>query len=95
MNLRITEVTLLYNKEAMDAVIDQFGEDIKIEIVDNEHFRIKENVIVGPQFYAWIFGFGENAMIEYPLRVAKEMKDMLKERHKAYREEHSARIYNP
>lgn len=95
INGKITEVTLLYKKEAMDAVIDQFGEDIKIEIVDNEHFRIKENVIVGPQFYAWIFGFGENAMIEYPLRVAKEMKDMLKERHKAYREGHSARIYYP
>ena len=90
---KTTEVTMLFNKAAMDALIDQFGEDIKVEIVDDEHFRIKEKVIVGPRFYGWIFGFGENAMIEYPLRVAKEMKDMLKERHKAYREEHSARIY--
>ena len=38
-------------------------------------------------------GLGENVMIEYTLKVAKQMKDMLKERHKAYREAHSRNIY--
>lgn len=89
------QVQMLFTKEMMDVVIDIFGEDVGVEIVDDDHFRIKVDVAVSPQFYGWIFGLGQNVMIEFPLRVAKEMKDMLKERHKAYREEHSARIYYP
>ena len=76
--------------------IDQtpiFGYHIDVEIVDDEHFRIRVEVAISPQFYGWIFGLGENVMIEYPLKVAKQMKNMLKERHKAYREEHSRNIY--
>ncbi len=77
----------------MDTVIDKFGKDVKTEIVDKEHFRVTETVFVSPQFYGWIFGLGDNVMIEYPLPVAKQMMDMLKERHKAYRESHSKAIY--
>ena len=78
----------------MDTVIDKFGKDVKVEIIDDDHFRVTEKVVVSPQFFGWIFGLGTNAMIEYPLKVAKQMKDLLKERHKAYREGHSWNIYN-
>lgn len=88
-----TDVTMLFSKGMMDTVIDKFGKDVKTEIVDDEHFRVKTKVAVSPQFYGWIFGLGQNVMIEYPLAVAKEMKDILKERHKAYREAHSGAIY--
>lgn len=88
-----TTVKLIFKREMMDVVIDKFGEDVKVDIVDDEHFRVTEKIAVSPQFYGWIFGLGDNVMIEYPLKVAKEMKDLLKERHKAYREEHSWNIY--
>lgn len=88
-----TEVTMLFAKDMMDTVIDRFGEDVNVEIVDENHFRITETVAVSPQFFGWIFGLGENVMIETPYTVAKQMKDMLKERHKAYREEHTRNIY--
>ena len=88
-----TEVKMLFQKDMMDVVIDKFGEDVKVEKVDDGRFRVIAKVAVSPQFFGWIFGLGENAMIEYPLAVAKQMKDMLKERHKAYREEHSRNIY--
>lgn len=78
----------------MDTVIDKFGKDVKVETILGDSFRIKEKVAVSPQFFGWIFGLGDNVMIEYPLKVAKQMKDLLKERHKAYREEHSWNIYN-
>lgn len=90
-----TVVKIIFHRDMMDTVIDKFGKDVKVEIVDDDHFRVTEKVAVSPQFFGWIFGLGTNAMIEYPLRVAKQMKDLLKERHKAYREEHSARIYYP
>ena len=33
-------------------------------------------------------------MIEYPLEAAARMMEMLQERYKSYREEHSSNIYN-
>ena len=88
------EVQMLFTKDMMDTVIDKFGKDVKTEIVDSDHFRVTAPVSVSPQFYGWIFGLGDNVMIEYPLSVAKQMMDMLKERHKAYRESHSGAIYS-
>lgn len=88
-----TEVRLVFHRDMMDTVIDRFGKDVRYNIVDDNHFRVFEKVVVSPQFFAWIFGLGENVMIEYPLPVAKQMMDLLKERHKAYRESHSKAIY--
>ena len=85
---------MLFKKDMMDTVIDKFGKDVNIVEIYKDRFRIKEKVAVSPQFFGWIFGLGDNVMIEYPLKVAKQMKDLLKERHKAYREEHSWNIYN-
>lgn len=90
----IKEVTMLFKKEMVDTVIDKFGEDVSIKPVDETHFRIKVPVAVSSQFFAWVFGLGDNVMIEQPLSVVKQMMDMLKERHKAYREGHSKAIYN-
>lgn len=88
-----SEVTMQFTMKMMEAVIDRFGDSVKTIKIDDEHFRVKTMVEVSPQFYGWIFSLGENVMIEYPLSVAKTMKDMLKERHKAYRESHSSSLY--
>ena len=87
------ESALLLGVSSLTNVVDKFGEKTKIEIVDDDHFRIKVNVAVSPQFFGWVFGLGENVMIEYPLKVAKQMMDLLKERHMAYRTGHSWNIY--
>lgn len=87
------KVTMLFTKDMIDNVMDKFGEKTIIEIVDDDHFRIKVDVAVSPQFFGWVFGLGDNVMIEYPLKVAKQMMDILKERHMAYRTGHSWNIY--
>lgn len=88
------EIQILFSQDSMDTVIDRFGEDVYVEIVDNDHFRVKVKVIPDQQFFGWIFELGEKAMIEYPLEVAAQMMDLLQERYKSYREEHSRNIYN-
>ena len=89
-----TVVKMIFHRDMMDTVIDKFGKDVKTEIIDDDHFRVIEKIAISPQFYGWIFGLGENVMIEYPLPIAKQMMDMLKERHKAYTESHSGAIYS-
>ncbi len=87
------EVQIIFEQDMMDAVIDRFGQNVYTEIVDSNHFRIKAVVNPNLQFFSWIFGLGDKAMIEYPLEVAAQMMDLLKERYKAYREDHSRNIY--
>lgn len=87
------KVQLLFTKDMMDTVIDKFGKDVETKVVDSDHFRVTAPVLVSPQFFGWIFGLGDNVMIEKPLPVAKQMMDLLKERHKAYKESHSKAIY--
>ena len=89
-----TTVKMIFYRDMMDTVIDKFGIDVKVDIIDDDHFRVTEKVKVSPQFFGWIFGLGDKVMIEYPLEVAKQMKDLLSERHKAYREKHGRNIYN-
>ena len=89
----VTKVTMRFKKEMMDTVIDRFGEDVPVKIVDDNHFEVTTPIAVSPQFFGWIFGLGDNVIIKHPLKVAKQMKDLLKERHKAYREECGAAIY--
>ncbi len=86
-------VQILFNNDMMDAVIDRYGESIEVENVDAKHFRAKIELVPDLPFFAWIFELGDKAMIEYPLAVVAQMMDILKERHKAYREEHSRNVY--
>ena len=89
---RITKI--LFKKEMIDAVIDRFGENVDVELVNDDWFRATVEIVPDSQFFAWIFEFEDRAMIEYPLEVAARMMDLLQDRYKAYREEHSRHIYN-
>ena len=87
------KVKILFYKTMMDTVIDRFGEDVHVEIVNDEFFRIEVTIIPDQQFFGWIFELGEDAMIEYPLEVAAQMMDMLHDGYKSYKESHSRNIY--
>ena len=66
----VKEVTLLCDNDTMDSMVDRFGEKVKTEPIDDEHFRLKAEVADSHVFYAWIFGFEGKVIIEAP----KEMK---------------------
>ena len=66
----------------MDSMVDRFGEGVKTEKVDSEHFRLKADVADSHVFYAWIFGFSGKVIICAPeeMKVAygKMLKDALR-----------------
>ena len=41
---------------------------------DEAHFPVCVPVAVSPQFYAWLFGFGEEAVILAPESVRQQMQ---------------------
>lgn len=71
------EITLLCENGMMDAVIDQFGQDVDTETKDEDHFMVRATVYPGPTFYRWVFGFAGAIQILSPACVSEEYSWML------------------
>lgn len=73
-----TSVTLLCSNDVVDSIFDRFGKGIKVEPIDDEHFRTTVDLAVSNVFYSWVFGFGGKVKIEGPEEVKAEYISMVK-----------------
>ena len=64
-----TTVELLCHEDAMNSVIDHFGEQAKTKPVDDTHFLLTAEVSLSPTFFAWVFQFGGKVQIRGPVEV--------------------------
>ena len=87
MFVTTTGLVLVFFSTIFDTVIDKFGKDVFLFSVDEEHFKVSVNVAVSPQFFAWVFGLGNNVTITGPEDVVKQMKDMLGKVSKRYEQD--------
>lgn len=69
-------VELLCDNEVMRSVIDRFGENVRTETVDEQHFRATVEVAPSPPFFSWVFTFSGKIRIVSPVAVLEEMRDM-------------------
>ena len=61
-----TTVELLCHEDAMNSVLDHFGDKAKTRIVDDTHFLLTAEVSLSPTFFAWVFQFGGKIKIQRP-----------------------------
>lgn len=66
-------VTLICDNSMANAIIDRFGKDITIVKVDEEHFKVKVDVVVSNQFLSWVLAFGGTVVIDSPIAVKEKM----------------------
>ena len=59
-------------------VIDRFGTDVPIRVLDDEYIVMRAEISVSPQFYGWLAGLGADVSIVGPDDVAKEYYDYLR-----------------
>jgi len=71
------DVRIRFRNELADAVIDQFGKDVMMMPVDEDHFTITVPVEVSPTFFAWIATFGRRVKILDPAPVVEKMRDFI------------------
>ena len=79
-----TTVELLCHEDAMNSVIDHFGEQAKTKPVDDTHFLLTAEVSLSPTFFAWVFQFGGKVILFGPekasLRYSQLISDTMKRR---------------
>ena len=81
------DVQIRFRNELADAVIDQFGKDIFMMPVDEEHFTITAPIEVSPTFFAWISTFGRRVKILGPAPVVEKMREFIGRVSEMYQDE--------
>lgn len=67
-------VKMRFEKHLVGAVIDRLGRDVMLVKDGDDHFTVRADVVVSPQFFAWITGFGPAAEIIGPDDVVEKMR---------------------
>ena len=67
-------VQLRFENHLVGAVIDRLGRDVMLIPDGPDHFTVRTDVVVSPQFFAWVCGFGNRAKILEPEHVVADMK---------------------
>ena len=82
---REEHVRLRFANHLVGAVLDRLGQDVSIIPDGAEHFTVSADVIVSPQFFAWLCGFGADAKLLAPTSAAEQMKAYVEEIAALYR----------
>lgn len=78
-------IELVCNNDVLDPILDRFGENVRIQKVDDEHFLIRTNAVVSQGLVSWILGFGNRVKVRTPndliydvTKNAQEIVDLYK-----------------
>lgn len=63
------DITLEFDSSLLGQVFDRFGEQSRIEKVENDKLRIKTPVQISPTFFGWVFQFAGRVRIVKPKEV--------------------------
>lgn len=72
-----TSVRLRFETELVGPVLDRLGREVMLVPDGEDHFTVRTDVIVSPQFFAWVLGFGSRARVLEPESVVDELRAYL------------------
>ena len=72
------KVRLRFDNHLAGAVIDRFGRDVIINSKDDGSFTVTVSVVVSPQFYGWLCGFGDEVQLLWPEDVRDDFISYVK-----------------
>lgn len=70
-------VRLLCHRSMIGVMVDKFGTDVSIRPEGDDHFVVRTDVAVSPQFFGWVAGLGDRVQIATPEEVRDEYKGYL------------------
>lgn len=72
-------VTLQFPNKLIGVVLDRFGKEADMRIMEDNTFRVRAKVAVSGQFFGWLAGIGKDAKIVAPESVKERYRNWLKE----------------
>ncbi|MDO4178951.1 MAG: WYL domain-containing protein [Phascolarctobacterium sp.] len=80
---RVT-VTLEAETSLVGVLIDRFGKDVAMYQRGKNKVEVWADVMLSPQFYGWLAGFGSAIRVTKPQSAVDDMKKLIKELKSAY-----------
>ena len=80
-------VQLRFDNYLVGAVLDRLGRDVFLVPDGNTHFTVRTDVVVSPQFFAWIVGFGDKAQLLGPGIVVEQLRQYIRDVAAQYKRE--------
>lgn len=74
-----TSVKLSVDNDIVGVIVDRFGTNIFIEKESDTTFCVNVDVVLSPQFYAWVFGLSGKVRIISPQNAVDDLKTRLNE----------------
>lgn len=72
------QITLLLPKKLIGVIMDRFGRETDVRVVENDKIRVHIRAAVSGQFFGWLTGLGEGVQIASPTEVRERYKQWLK-----------------
>lgn len=72
----LTGVKLWFDNSLIGVAVDRFGKDAAIYPFDEGHFTLNTKVVISPQFFGWLAGFGDMVKLISPESAVLEYKEM-------------------
>ena len=71
-------ITIQFENSLLDTMMERFGTERRLYTkIDDKHFTVKTFIVESENFYGWLCGLGEKAIITDPPEVAGRFKDYL------------------
>ena len=62
----------------MKILIDRFGEEVSMKVIDEDTFIATLDVSLSPNFYGWLFGFEGKIELIFPPYAVAHYKEIVK-----------------
>ena len=79
-------VQMRFENDLVGVVLDRLGRDVMLVPDGDDHFTVRTEIVVSPQFFAWLLGFGRKAKLLGPESVVQGMKAHLESVTELYRD---------
>ena len=71
-------ISIQFENSLLDTMMERFGTERRLYTrIDDRHFTVKTFIVESENFYGWLCGLGEKAIITDPPEVAERFKDYL------------------
>lgn len=77
-------VHMLCENDKAGIIIDQFGKDVRMLKVDDEHFEVSAHVAISSHFVSWVMGLGSGIKITGPENVVEFVKNEVRRMKEVY-----------
>lgn len=81
---KVETLRIEFDNHLINAIIDRFGVDVKIERVDKNNFVLTTRAAINKGLVRWILNWGSDARVLSPESLVQEIKLEIEETYKKY-----------